>query len=428
MADRLLDAGVLVPHAGPHPDPPPMSEVTVVVPVRDDVDGLGRCLRGVRALWPDVGAVVVDDGSGDPRAVEQAAAAHGARLLRRETPGGPGTARNEALGQVVTPYVLLVDADVEIVGPDPWPRWWSLLEDPVVAVVAPRVKGVGGEGSGGVYERARFPLDLGELASRIAPGARVTYAPAALLVARTAALDGAGGFDPTLRYGEDVDLLWRLTDAGWRCWYDPIPAARHEIRPGPVARSRQRFDYGTAAAPLAVRHAARLAPWRGSRWTPVVIGLLLAGRPAAAAVVTGANSLGLSRRVGDRGVDMAASVRLVTAGHAASGRALLRALVRPWWPMTLTASWMLPRHVRRRVLAALVVPALWEWVESGPPLDPLRWTWWWLVDDVSYGAGVWAGWWRRRRDRRAAGALAPRFTEWPGRRPTGARTRGDGPG
>lgn len=414
LARRLLDAGVLIPGPLPHPHPPPQSELSAVVPVRDDVDGLERCLRSLRAVWPEVDVVVVDDASLEGSAVTEVSLRYSARVIRNDVPRGPGAARNAALSEVRTPFVVLIDADVELIGADPWPRWWSLLEDDSVAVVAPRVRGFGGHGGSGTYERERFPLDLGGLAGRIAPRARVTYAPAALLVARIAALAEVGGFEPSLRYGEDVDLLWRLCDVGWRCWYDGATAARHPVRPEQVSRARQRFRYGTSAAALAARHGDALSPWRGSRWTPAVLGLCLTGHPAVAVATVGVNAAALQRRLGARGIAPFTSLRLVGVGHATSGRALLRALVRPWWPLTLLAVPLLPARWRRRLLGSLMVPALAEWARRRPPLDPLRWTLWWLADDVVYGAGVWAGWWANRRRPRAGSSLRPVFTEWSG--------------
>ncbi|MCW2543312.1 MAG: glycosyl transferase family 2, partial [Frankiales bacterium] len=63
LGRALLDAG-----AG-HPVPPGQSlaDLTVVIPVKDRLEGLERCLRGLRGL--DV--VVVDDGSQDPAAVKE---------------------------------------------------------------------------------------------------------------------------------------------------------------------------------------------------------------------------------------------------------------------------------------------------------------------------------------------------------------------
>ena len=48
---------------------------------------------------------------------------------------------------------------------------------------------------------------------------RVAYVPTAALLVRRAAL--GDGFDESLRNGEDVDLVWRLIEAGWRVRYEP---------------------------------------------------------------------------------------------------------------------------------------------------------------------------------------------------------------
>src|ERR1700683_1285911 len=87
LARRLLDTGIANPDrralATPRPTPatkPHPAEVTVVVPVRDRHAELAGCLAGLKQL-PNV--IVVDDCSGDPAAVASAAAAVGARVLRR---------------------------------------------------------------------------------------------------------------------------------------------------------------------------------------------------------------------------------------------------------------------------------------------------------------------------------------------------------
>ena len=67
--------------------------MTVVVPVRDRVDSLDRCLA---SLGRDVPVVVVDDASDDPDSVAAVCRRHGARLVRRTTNGGPGAARDSS--------------------------------------------------------------------------------------------------------------------------------------------------------------------------------------------------------------------------------------------------------------------------------------------------------------------------------------------
>ena len=80
------------------------------------------------------------------------------------------------------------------------------------------------------------------------------------------------------------------------------------------------------------------------------------------------------------------------------------ALTRTWWPISLVAA-VLSRRLRLALLIALVLPNLYRWRSSRSELDPVRYAALRIVDDVSYGAGVWTGVWRTRR----LGALRPRF-------------------
>ena len=45
-------------------------------------------------------------------------------------------------------------------------------------------------------------------------------------LARSCAL--SGGFDERLRYGEDVDLVWRIAGLGWRIRYAPEVLVHHQ--------------------------------------------------------------------------------------------------------------------------------------------------------------------------------------------------------
>jgi mycofactocin system glycosyltransferase len=267
LARRLIDAGL----AHPLPDPVERPDVTVVVPVRDRPDQLDRCLEA--AAGP---ALVVDDGSDDAAAIAAVAARHRARLLRRDTSGGPARARNAALVECTTELVAFLDSDT--VAP---PRWIERLAghfaDPRVAAVAPRVNDPA--------------LDMGARPANVKPGARVSYVPSAALLVRRGAL--GGGFDPDLRYGEDVDLVWRLHDRGWIVRYDPRVTVEHDA----TRLLARRFRYGMSAAPLARRHPRRLAPFLLAPVPTAILALLLARRPRLAALAFAAQSARLARRL-----------------------------------------------------------------------------------------------------------------------------------
>ncbi|MBF6096422.1 glycosyltransferase family 2 protein, partial [Nocardia cyriacigeorgica] len=90
-----------------------------------------------------------------------------------------------------------------------------------------------------------------------------------------AALAELGGFDERLRFGEDVDVVWRLTDAGHLVRYHPAAVVTHRPRATLGSWLRQRYDYGTSAAPLARRHPGRLACARVSAWHALSWGALV---------------------------------------------------------------------------------------------------------------------------------------------------------
>ena len=129
------------------------------------------------------------------------------------------------------------------------------------------------------------------------PGRKVAYVPSAALVVRRGALP-VDPFDAALRYGEDVDLIWRLQDAGWRVRYEPDVVVYHEERD----RVRRRFRYGTSAAPLASRHPGRVGHVVLRPWPMATLVLLAARRPRAAVLAYVAQTFLLARTLRSKGV------------------------------------------------------------------------------------------------------------------------------
>jgi len=375
---RLLDAGIA------HPRPQHRDaggDVTVVVPVRDRPGELERCLA---ALEPEVRVIVVDDGSRDHGAVAAVAARHGARLVRRRAAGGPAAARNAALRNVRSELVAFLDSDCVPAG-----GWLRALaghfEDPLVGAVAPRVRPVAGTRRSALarYLAARSPLDMGRRPAAVRPGGPVSYLPAAALLVRRSAL--AAGFDEQLRYGEDVDLVWRLRDAGWRVRYDPSVEVAHEEPDALRQALGRRFRYGTAAAPLIDRHPRELAPAVLPPWPTLVAVLTLSGRRRAAAVLGCQQGAAFAQRVAALGVPRAWGARWFAEATYTAIVSLTRYAVMFALPVVLAYAW---RARRPLALAPLVVPALDEWRRREPTLDPLRWIAIAIADDAAYGAGV----------------------------------------
>ena len=407
----------------------------MVIPARDRAGPLDRCLAALGRSYP---VVVVDDGSRMAGEIADLCRRHGATLIRRPRSGGPGPARNDGLAQVSTGLVAFVDSDCEA-----GPEWITSLAahfaDPLVAAVAPRVRPITGPGSAGRYLAARAPLDMGPQEGRVLPLTRLSYVPTAALLVRRSALaaaapgaglpradlatadlasadlasadlasadlagadrpdavpPGAGPFDAGLRYGEDVDLVWRLAEAGWRVRYDPAASVSH-AEPGNWTRVLgRRFRYGCSAAPLARRHPGQVPPLVLQAWPAVAVAALLGRRPVAALAAYGAGTGQLIRllhgwNVPPRGVlrPMADSVlqTWLGAGRWTIQYALPVAAASLARPGGRTARTRLGR--RLAVASLLAGPPLAEWRRIRPSLPAASFSLAYLADEAAYGAGV----------------------------------------
>jgi mycofactocin system glycosyltransferase len=388
LARRLVSAGAFT--AQPTGAAFGPADVTVVVPVLDRPAQLDRLLRTLHGLT----CVVVDDGSTDAAATKEIAERHDARLVGLATNLGPAGARNAGLAAVDTPLVAFVDSDCM-----PAAGWLDPLlghfDDPLVAGVAPRILREPGREGGGLGALPRSSLDRGAAPGLVRSGSRIPFVPSAALLVRVDAVDGPELFDPTLRGGEDVDLVWRLSEAGWDVRYEPSSTVTHEDPASLGAFLSRRAFYGATAAPLARRHGDALAPASVSGWSLAVWSLLLARKPTLALAVLATCIALLARRL--RGL-VRDPVRVAThiAGGGTSRAVLptLASLVRTWSPALVVG--LAVRRTRRASAAALLIPALSEISAAPGGIDPVRTAALHVADDVAYGTGVWIGCMRER--------------------------------
>ncbi|MFC5676500.1 mycofactocin biosynthesis glycosyltransferase MftF [Aeromicrobium endophyticum] len=401
LAGRLLDLDLAVPVLAGHAvDVAALTDLTVVVPVRDRTSGVDRLLASLR---PAVRCIVVDDASRDSRALAEVVARHGAELVRRNVNGGPSAARNDGLRRVSTPLVAFVDSDVEVT-PHALAGLVAHTTDPGLAAVAARVRSRGGRRWFERYEDARGSLDLGPVPATVRPWSSVSYVPTACLVARVAAL--GDGFDEAMTSGEDVDLVWRLRGAGWRVRHAGDVVAWHRGRTTLTAWAGRKAFYGTSAAALSRRHGELVTPAVLTPEAAALIGAALVQRRWSTALAVAV----VARMLAAAPDDLSPVGRVaVVAGsvRTTSGQASALAL-RHWWPIAAAAC-ATSRRARRLVAVAAVADAALARARADTTLDPVRFAAARRLDDLAYGAGVWLG---AARDR-SARCLVPQWIRSP---------------
>jgi mycofactocin glycosyltransferase len=406
LVAKLLDAGAIHPLPSGGTNGVVASDITAVLPVfLDDPADESRLANLVGALDGLANIIVIDDHSPLPLPTF-AAGSTPVRTVRRESNGGPAAARNTGLALVDTPCVAFVDVDV-VCTADDVVALGNWLVHPRTAVIAPRVRTRDDESLIGAYEAVRSPLDVGNLPGRARPGSRIPYLPTALLLCRTSAVESVDGFDESMRTGEDVDLVWRLDEAGMQCRYEPAVEVNHEPRRDLAAFARQRSGYGESTTTLRRKHGTKVAPLRTglpnlSTWLSLIVGL-----PLVAACLGALTVVRLAKKLQFVPNANAESARLALTANLRTGRNLADAITKVWWPIAVVLA-IFSRRARVALCAAALVPSLAEWWTKRPRLDPVRYTLMRIIDDASYGTGVWKAAWRER----SLDALKPEIVSW----------------
>jgi O-antigen biosynthesis protein len=223
--------------------------------IRDCLDGLARL------AYPNVEVIVIDDGSTDGTA--DIVRDYGVCLIQTENLG-LSIARNRALEEAEGEIIAYLDDDAY-----PDPQWLHYL---VQKFQTTDFMAVGGPNLA--------PLNEGHVAQAIAnaPGgpnhvllsdSEAEHIPGCNMAFRSAALRAIGGFDPQFRAaGDDVDICWRIQQAGWKVGFHPAALVWHHRRKTLGAYWRQQLGYGQAEAMLEVKwpekyNAAGHITWSG---------------------------------------------------------------------------------------------------------------------------------------------------------------------
>lgn len=221
--------------------------VTVAVVSWNTRPLLLRCLGSLRddVMCGRARVVVVDNDSGDGSAAAAGESAPWAEVIALTDNRGFGAAVNLVAAGSASPWLMAANADVAV-RPGALAALLAAAADPRVGAAAPKLvlPGGGAQYSVGPLPSAALALGFALGVHRIVPdlGQRlcleghwdpdrprdVPWAIAAALLLRRSAFDAVGGFDERQwMYAEDLDLGWRLHDAGWLTRYAPQAVVDH---------------------------------------------------------------------------------------------------------------------------------------------------------------------------------------------------------
>jgi mycofactocin glycosyltransferase len=379
LTSRLLAKGAIHPT---NLEPVGSQDITVIIPTYiTTTEQLTRIQKLVTQLQ-DLAVIVVDDAS--PHTVEMSNAV----VVRHDVNTGPGGARNSGLSHVRTNYVAFIDDDVSITT-ESLLALAGFIAHGHAHLVAPRVMNANETGSLADYECYHSPLDLGDAPAVVHPLSRVSYVPTAVLVARVESLGELHGFDASMRTGEDVDLIWRAIENNLTVRYVPSVTASHLARTSVKDFLRQRFNYGSSAAALDARHRQLAAPLRTHLLLVVPPVLVLTGFvvPFAVSLITVYLWFLLSLRTTQLG--LRERLKVISIGQWATTRLFTRAVARSWWPLFAIVSGLSSRISLMFAICVLAPPLIELLVKR--PRYPSTFVAYFILDNFSYGLGLWVG-------------------------------------
>jgi hypothetical protein len=235
------------------------------------------------------------------------------------------------LGAATGEVIAYTDSDC-VVNPD----WLTLLVHQLVttraaAVGGPNLSPEDGRVAACVAASPGLPthvLESDQVAEHV-PGCNMAF--------RRDALAAINGFDPVYRKaGDDVDVCWRLQQAGMWITYAPGAFVWHHRRQTPKAYLKQQAGYGEAEALLRFKHPDKFNGRGDGRWRGVLYGGALRGlRLGVAVIYRGTFGTGLFQCVYQPGPVHWAMLPTTLEWHAV---AVLAALAGLAWPAGLPAA------------------------------------------------------------------------------------------
>ena len=237
-------------------------KVSVIVASYNAARTLKSCLESLARLnYPDYEVILVDDGSVDntPKVVSEFPKTN---CLRHERNLGLSSARNTGIAAAKGEIIAFTDADCRA------------DEDWLYYLVGDLLKGeFAAMGGPNLLPPEDSPVATAVMASPGGPAhvmlddREAEHIPGCNMAFFKEALLEIGGFDPVFRTaGDDVDVCWRLQQAGYKIGFSPAAFVWHYRRSNAGAYLKQQRGYGEAEALLARKHPECFNKFGGIIW------------------------------------------------------------------------------------------------------------------------------------------------------------------
>ena len=262
--------------AAPYFPLPSYPKVSVVVASYNAERTLKACLDSLERLnYPNYEIILIDDGSTDT--TPQIALMHpGVRYFKHGRNLGLSVARNTGFAAATGEIIAFTDADCR--ADEDW--LYYLVED----LLSSDFVGMGGPN---LLPPEDSPVAAAVMASPGGPAhvmltdRQAEHIPGCNMAFYKWALIEVGGFDPMFHAaGDDVDICWRLQQAGHQIGFSPAAFVWHYRRSTVPDYLRQQRGYGEAEAMLVRKHPEYFnslggGMWRGRIYAGSNLGVLL---------------------------------------------------------------------------------------------------------------------------------------------------------
>ena len=260
---------------------------SVVIPCLNEVDTIGACIDSLLAqqsLAGDLEIIVVDGLSDDGtvEVLEDYAKAHPQVIHLSNPERITPVAMNLGFKSARSDVVVLLGAHAEAAPDFVRRNLEALSAHKESGCVGGVVEQVHGDATSRRIGRAlTSPFGVGD--ARFRTGGLAGHVDTVAFGAyRKSVLDEIGGVDPGLVRNQDDELNYRLTEAGWRIWFDPRIRSTYHVRSSFRQLFRQYRQYGYWKVFVNKKHSA-ITTWRQT----VPAAFLLAIFVAVACLATG---------------------------------------------------------------------------------------------------------------------------------------------